>query len=328
MAGILSPSASSSSDSAPALASATTSKRKVLGEMKRPSADEALPAPSPASDVPRPNARMQVFVDEAAPSSPVLPSLAGAGASADGPPTNAWPELGTRVSRVKENMREVSKMAGTKLRQKPAARAASGSGSGASGRAGFAVFTDPDGENENPEPAPPPPRPAARVPSGSGLGAAGAGKKAAKPAASGFTIFADASSKEDMPPPPAPLKATGSSSSSSKIKAPKLSSAGTGSAKTKLGDAAASKAAKTIKKSVVPAARNEDDDQAVALALPQTPAPAKFVPFRDEACDEAPTPASFTPFRDDLVRFYLLPLVLRVLTTSHTGIERFANSGI
>ena len=66
---------------------------------------------SSTSSAARPNARMPIFVD---------PS----GTRAEAGARSAWPELGTRKERVKENTRTVEKMEGTVLKQRGAAKAA------------------------------------------------------------------------------------------------------------------------------------------------------------------------------------------------------------
>ncbi|KAF4564557.1 Mitotic spindle checkpoint component mad3 [Pleurotus pulmonarius] len=67
-----------------------------------PSTPAPRPPPAPSSS--RPNGRLQVFVDptDEAPE------------AAEG---NAWSDLGTRKTRVKENVRETQKMGGTKIKQ-------------------------------------------------------------------------------------------------------------------------------------------------------------------------------------------------------------------
>ncbi|OSX61004.1 hypothetical protein POSPLADRAFT_1147111 [Postia placenta MAD-698-R-SB12] len=116
------PSASSSSSTRRALAEASSSSSSSSSRTRASRTGSArtpgqLATPSPAPSVPRPNGRMQVFVD---------PS----GADAENDPSAAapWPELGTRKSRVKENVPEVRKAAGTTLRTAGrSSRAASGS---------------------------------------------------------------------------------------------------------------------------------------------------------------------------------------------------------
>jgi hypothetical protein len=187
MAGFMVPSSSSGSlDGAPAPTPAPAApKRRVLGDSTkrtaRPAAAATVPALAPSSAAAqtpaRPNAQIAVFEDEPVPD--VRTAIAGSGGS--GPSTNAWPELGTRASRVKENVREVTKMAGATLKQKrgPTARAPSGSGfvvftgpeeppalpktkaksaARAASGSGFAVFTGPEESHAPPKPKPKAPR--------------------------------------------------------------------------------------------------------------------------------------------------------------------------
>ncbi|KAJ3553746.1 hypothetical protein NM688_g3455 [Phlebia brevispora] len=109
------------------------SRRAVLGETTRPSptldpqeAQDVFTLPS-TTQVARPNGRLQVFVDPAG----------SAATEIEGAP---WSELGTRKSRVKENLKEVSKAAGTTLRQAGKAKRE------AAARAPkMAVYRDPEG---------------------------------------------------------------------------------------------------------------------------------------------------------------------------------------
>lgn len=103
--------------------------------------------PSTVPVQPRPNARPQVFVDPDG----------SEGRAAQVEEAVSFPDVGTRKTRVKENTKEVSKMAGTTLKQ-----------AGKSKRVGpsetapkFTPFRDP-GPDENPnepESMPPPPVP-------------------------------------------------------------------------------------------------------------------------------------------------------------------------
>jgi hypothetical protein len=143
-------------------ATASSSKRAVLGETKKSKSKTSaasLPAAPAQEDVftaqaaarrPGPNARMQVFVD---------PS--GEQSAAAGP--SVWADAGTRTSRVKENVKEVSKFKGTAIKQKPAAVARTASGS--AGPGGFTIFRDPEpGDAAGEMAMPPPPVPAKAVP--------------------------------------------------------------------------------------------------------------------------------------------------------------------
>ena len=117
---------SSSAASAPAPA---PTKRKILGEraMPLPASSSVVttstssnsgrmqiftdPAPSSSSSSqnskPKSNSRMAIFVD----------GVDGEEDTAD--TDNAWPEIGTRKTRVKENTKEATKMAETKYKQRP-----------------------------------------------------------------------------------------------------------------------------------------------------------------------------------------------------------------
>ncbi|TCD71974.1 Mitotic spindle checkpoint component mad3 [Steccherinum ochraceum] len=174
MAGYTAP-AAATPDPAPAGPS-TAPRRAVLGDSAtssssrtrstrssstRQSQEDVFRGPLASSSTPtasRPNARMQIFVD---PSGADSPDVAAA----------PWQELGTRKSRVKENVPEVSKAAGTTLRQAgKSKRTASGSGAPK-----MAVFVDPGPEEPSASSSSssmrPPPAPAtakkSRVASGS-----------------------------------------------------------------------------------------------------------------------------------------------------------------
>ncbi|KAI0322915.1 Mad3/BUB1 homology region 1-domain-containing protein [Amylostereum chailletii] len=153
----------------PPQSSATSAKRKVLGESSAPSSKSrssratstSTPAPTTQPDSrQRPNARMQIFVD---------PSGEEAQAAQDASNT-PWEELGTRKARVKENIPNVSKAGGTTLKQvgrhQRVASAASGSR--------IPVFRDPGSSGVE---VLPPPAPAATTPK--------------TPARSGFAPFKD-----------------------------------------------------------------------------------------------------------------------------------------
>lgn len=106
-------------------ASGTTTRRKVLGESTATSrsirsahSTSTTASSRPVEDVfgsgsgqslrPKPNARMQVFVD---------PSGASADDAAGDTESTPWNELGTRKERIKENVPKVSKLKGTTLSQ-------------------------------------------------------------------------------------------------------------------------------------------------------------------------------------------------------------------
>jgi hypothetical protein len=86
--------------------------RTVLGDTTAPGSSAptvALSSTSHQNELTsppsRPNGRLQVFVDSSSEE------------QSAGIQTNAWPELGTRKGRIKENIPEVKKMAGTTIRQ-------------------------------------------------------------------------------------------------------------------------------------------------------------------------------------------------------------------
>jgi hypothetical protein len=130
-----------------ATAAPAAPKRRALGEKKIKSGSTSIPTPAP---VPTPststsNGRIPVFVDEASPADPRTSIASLSGGSTEGPARNAWPELGTRTSRIKENKPDVGKLAGTTLKQKrPAAARPAASGS----RSAFTVFSGPEEPEE------------------------------------------------------------------------------------------------------------------------------------------------------------------------------------
>jgi hypothetical protein len=132
-----------------ATAAPTAPKRRALGEKKIKSGSTSIPTPAPAP-VPTPststsNGQIPVFVDEAPLADPRTSIALLSGGSAEGPARNAWPELGTRTSRIKENKPDVGKLAGTTLKQKrPAAARPAASGS----RSAFTVFSGPEEPEE------------------------------------------------------------------------------------------------------------------------------------------------------------------------------------
>lgn len=136
----------------------STSQRKVLGDATttktsaRSSRTGSTAGASPAlpqedtfgSSIParpRPNARMQVFVD---------PTGSEAQAAADSSVT-PWEDLGTRKARVKENIPEISKAAGTTLRQPGRHQRLASASSGSR----IPVFRDPPAVVEAEEMPPP-----------------------------------------------------------------------------------------------------------------------------------------------------------------------------
>ena len=102
------------------------------------------------------NSRIQIFVD---------PSGSEAQAAEANNTTNAWEELGTRKTRIKENVPEVKKLAGTTLKQAGRSKriaSSSGSGSGVttSGSGSKIVpFRDPPVSPTGDISMPPPPVP-------------------------------------------------------------------------------------------------------------------------------------------------------------------------
>ncbi|KAG6919839.1 hypothetical protein DXG01_000344 [Tephrocybe rancida] len=116
------------------------------------------------------NAPLPIFVD------PTGSESVAAEASA-----NTWTDLGTRKTRIKENVPETKKLAGTTLKQAGRSkRIASGSGSSsAASGSRIAIFRDPA-----PEDMPPPPAPAAKPKSGRDV--------PKTPAKSAITPFVDA----------------------------------------------------------------------------------------------------------------------------------------
>ena len=119
----------------------TTSQRRALASTSttrtrsgRSGSTRNAPSPtnntdvfSAPSDAPRPNGRIPVFVDPT-------------GAEAEPAEAAPWPELGTRKARVKENIPEVRKAAGTTLRQPRSAR----TGSTSAGASRIPVYRDPE----------------------------------------------------------------------------------------------------------------------------------------------------------------------------------------
>ncbi|KAF8348601.1 other/BUB protein kinase [Amanita rubescens] len=136
LSGAAMPSTVTSSD-----ASSSTSESRSSSRPQRPAltTTRTTLAPSgssrPSSLTPSvPNSRLQVFVD---------PS----GAEAEAAEAGAWPDLGTRKSRVKENVPEVKRLAGTTIKQSGRSkRVASGSSGNSAGTSGSRIvpYRDPD----------------------------------------------------------------------------------------------------------------------------------------------------------------------------------------
>ncbi|KAL1949188.1 hypothetical protein VTO73DRAFT_10994 [Trametes versicolor] len=215
---------SSSSSSSTSLAAAATApasgtaatRRKPLGEpapsssstsrtrstragstRTAPANEDVFSAPA----APRPNGRMPIFVDPSG--------------DAENDPDQAtnptpWPELGTRKTRIKENTMEVSKAAGTTLRQARSKRAPSGSK--------IAVFRDPAPDEEVSEEMPPPPVPVAKKEKGKAAGKSSIAifrdeeEEASKPspAVPSTPKFVPFKDEEPESPPPASSAAAGS----------------------------------------------------------------------------------------------------------------------
>ncbi|KAH8107540.1 Mad3/BUB1 homology region 1-domain-containing protein [Phellopilus nigrolimitatus] len=102
----------SSLSTSSSLVSASSSRRSPLSTTPT---HDVFSAPSSSSSLAsvgaRPNGRMPIFVDPT-------------GTAAEAASGNAWPELGTRKERIKENVRGAEKMQGAVLKQRGASRAA------------------------------------------------------------------------------------------------------------------------------------------------------------------------------------------------------------
>ena len=126
----------------PALAPSKPSHKSKAG-----SVSGGLPSTSSIPVRPRPNARPQVFVDPDG----------SEGRAVQVEEAVSFPDIGTRKARVKENVREVSKMAGTTLKQAGKSKRIASSGTAPK----FVPFRDPelDGNADGNESMPPPPVP-------------------------------------------------------------------------------------------------------------------------------------------------------------------------
>ncbi|RDB29894.1 Mitotic spindle checkpoint component mad3 [Hypsizygus marmoreus] len=130
--------------------------RPVLAPSSRSSTSARVPSSSsrtagipsaPGTSRAPSNAPMQIFVDPT-----------GSGSQAAEPAANTWTDLGTRKTRVKENVPETKKLSGTTLKQPGRSkRVTSSSGSAASGSK-ISIYRDPA-----PEDMPPPPVPASKT---------------------------------------------------------------------------------------------------------------------------------------------------------------------
>jgi hypothetical protein len=125
----LPPSSPPEATPAPVPAPATIGKRTVLGTSKLIS---GAPLPVEVSVPSRPNAGIPVFQDTPVPDAPAEIQ------------TNAYPDVGTRKTRVKENTREVGKMGGTVMK---AARKTAIPTSGST----IQVYRDPEPEEKEEE---------------------------------------------------------------------------------------------------------------------------------------------------------------------------------
>jgi hypothetical protein len=152
----------------------STSKRTVLGSTTAPTHEDVFTAPSSAP-TPPPNARLQIYVDPA----PSLPHSRSLVPETDPTP---YPDLGTRKTRIKENIPEVKKAGGSTLKSKSGGKRVVSGGSTTT-TSKIAVFRD---EEMGPPPTPVGMETPARkvVPFASVMGGAAAG-------AVGFTPFRD-----------------------------------------------------------------------------------------------------------------------------------------
>ncbi|KAF9567127.1 hypothetical protein CPC08DRAFT_703363 [Agrocybe pediades] len=174
-----------STSSRPRQALATTSS-SIPTSSSRQTSSRATPTlganttglPSTAS-----NSRLQIFVDPTGEQAQA--------AEANG--TNEWNDLGTRKTRIKENVPEVKKMVGTTIKQAgKTKRLASGSSSGtaASGSTSKIVpFRDP-GPGDMPPPSTVPPPSVQKK----------AQSTATKAPAKGFSVFVDDGTQSSLPP--------------------------------------------------------------------------------------------------------------------------------
>ena len=197
-----------------------TSQRKALGDAsslrhttRTTRASSSTPSSTPIiqqTTRPQTNARMQVFVD------PSPKDVASPVANEDD--TSPWPDLGTRKSRIKENIKEATKAAGTTLPQTRRAQRSTPS----QGAPKISVYRDPvlqeDEETTadmNSHEMPPPPLPAGGSKSTTGRSiavfrdedtkAAPAIKKAKSSSKSSIPVFRDEDTTS-RPTPPAHSK--------------------------------------------------------------------------------------------------------------------------
>lgn len=280
----------SAQTSEPIPASSTTAtRRKVLGEPSSSRTTRSTRAPSVSEDVfsapasQRANARMPVFVDPSG--------------DAENDPDQAtnptpWPELGTRKTRIKENTVEVSKAAGTTLRQASrGARAPSGSR--------IAVFRDSAADDT--AAMPPPPVPAPRK------------EKTRTASKSSIPVFRDDDSAGSSKPSEPPIKGKTRSASKSSISV--FRDEGEPSAAASPSEAPKKAKSRTASKSSIVVFKDEeevgDTTEPATKGKAKTGSKGSIAVFRDEegpASNDTPTVPStpkFVPFRDEEeVRFY------------------------
>ena len=121
--------------------SATSGTRRVTRASARLNASassSSTPLINPPPTRPQSNARIQVFVD-----TPIDVSSTLRVSNEDEPPS-AWPDLGTRKSRIKENVQEATKAAGTTLKQTGRSHRAAATANTPK----ISVFRDPDPQEE------------------------------------------------------------------------------------------------------------------------------------------------------------------------------------
>ncbi|KAJ8501613.1 hypothetical protein ONZ45_g12090 [Pleurotus djamor] len=226
----------------------------------------STPSITPAPSSSRPNGRLQVFVD---------PS--GEDSAADG---NEWSELGSRKTRVKENVPETRKMTGTKIKQSgKTQRLASASKPSSSSK--IVPFRDPVPGDDTTEMPPP-----SIIPSTKAKGKARDDAKPT-PSRSPFVPFTD------EPPAPAPTK----------------SSVRAGGPFVPFKDDAPP-AKPVAKGKFVPF-----QDEEAKAAPPKTPAKSSFTPFKDDT----PAFTPFRDGSPSSARTSAPDSVMKAKTTGHQG---------
>ncbi|TFK88147.1 hypothetical protein K466DRAFT_521326 [Polyporus arcularius HHB13444] len=267
----------------PAASSSSRTRTTRSGSTRSPPVSEdVFSAPALA----RPNGRMPIFVDPSG-------DVENDPEAASNP--SPWPELGTRKTRIKENTMEVSKAAGTTLRN------AGRSKRTASSSSKIPVFRDPGpSEDVASEEMPPPPVPAAKKEKSRGAskssmaifrdegaeaGPSSPSESVPKPktrsaSKSSIAIFRDDEEQADAPEP-ALKKSKARTASKTSIPVFRDEEEQVDA----LEPAPKKGKAKTASKASIPIFRDEEE-QAASPAVSSTP---RFVPFRD---DEAPTSPS------------------------------------